>query len=134
MAVVHATNVADGAVLAATSDRAGGRVFNLANDYDVSARRFFELAGQGLGTRTRFVPMPLWLAVAALRGVKWGARALTGGRFSLVSNSAIDFISEDNPFSSDRARLELGWTPRVRPDDGVPDAFRWWKDNEKGAA
>lgn len=134
MAVVHAANVADGAVLAATSDRAGGRVYNLANDHDVSVRRFFELAGEGLGTRPRFVPMPLWLAAASLRGVKWGARVLTGGRFSLVSNSAIDFISEDNPFSSDRARRELGWTPMVRPDEGVPDAFRWWKDNEKGAA
>jgi nucleoside-diphosphate-sugar epimerase len=134
LAVVHAANVADGAVLAATSDRAGGRVYNLTNDHDVSVRRFFELAGDGLGKRPLFVPMPLWLAAASLRGAKWAARMLTGGRFSLVSNSAVDFISEDNPFSSERAKRELGWAPRVRPEDGVPDAFRWWKENEKGAA
>ena len=134
MAVVHAANVADGAVLAATSDVAGGRAFNLANDFDVTVRQFFELAGQGLGRRPRFIPLPLWFAVASLRGVKWATRVLTGGRFSLVSSSAIDFISEDNPFSSDRAKHELGWTPGVRPEEGIPDAFRWWQAHKQGAA
>lgn len=133
MSVVHAANVADGAILAATSDLAGGRAFNLANDFDVTVRRFFELAGEGLGRRPLFIPMPLAAARAGLRGVKWVMRALSGGRFSLVSNSAIEFIAEDNPFTSDRARRELGWTPRVRPELGIPDAFRWWAENEKGA-
>lgn len=131
MAVVQAANVADGAVLAATSDVAGGRAYNLANDYDVTVRRFFELAGEGLGRRPIFIPIPVWAARGALRGVKWLARALSGGRFRLVSNSAIDFISQDNPFSSDRAKNELGWSPAVRPATGVPEAFRWWKEKER---
>ena len=36
----------------------------------------------------------------------------------------MDFVTRDNPFSSERARRELGWEPRVRPEVGVPDAFR----------
>lgn len=133
LAVVHAANVAQGAVLAATSDIAGGRAFNLANDYDVSVRRFFELAGEGLRTRPLFVPMPVGFARGALRGVKWASRALSGGRgrFNLVSTSTIDFIAEDNPFSSDRAKRELGWAPSVRPEVGVPEAFRWWREKEE---
>jgi nucleoside-diphosphate-sugar epimerase len=131
MAVVHAANVAQGAVLAATSDIAGGKAYNLANDYDVSVRRFFELAGEGLGRRPLFVPMPMWAARGALNGVKWLARTVSGGRLSLVSNSAIDFLSEDNPFSSDLAKRELGWAPAVRPQDGIPEAFRWWQEKER---
>jgi nucleoside-diphosphate-sugar epimerase len=131
--VVHAANVADGAVLAATSDRAGGQAYNLANDFDVTVRRFFELAGDGLGRRPIFLPVPLWLARAGLRGVKTTARVLSRGKFSLVSNSAIDFIAEDNPFTSELAKRELGWTPRVHPSEGVPDAFRWWAETQKGA-
>ena len=126
MAVVHAANVAQGAVLAATSDIAGGKAYNLANDYDVSVRRFFELAGEGLGKRPLWIPMPLWLARGALRASKSTLRWLTGGRLSLISSSAIDFLAEDNPFSSDRAKRELGWEPGVRPETGIPDAFRWW--------
>ena len=131
--VVHAANVADGAVLAATSDIAGGRAYNLANDFEVTVRRFFELAGEGLGRRPLFLPLPLSLARGGLRAAKAVARVISGGTFSLVSNSAIDFIAEDNPFTSERARRELGWKPRVHPDEGVPDAFRWWAETQKGA-
>ncbi len=130
LAVVHAANVADGAVLAATSDGAGGKAYNLANDHAVSVRRFFELAGDGLNTKPRFLPLPMWAARGGLRTVKWTARTLSGGRFSMVSSSALDFISEDNPFSSDLAKRELGWSPAVRPEEGVPDAFRWWREHE----
>lgn len=132
LSVVHAANVADGAVLAATSDIAGGRAFNLTNDFDVSVRRFFELACAGLGRRPIFLPLPLSLARGGLRTVKAAARMLSGGKLSLVSNSAIDFIAEDNPFTSDRARHELGWNPSVHPEQGVPDAFRWWAETQKG--
>ena len=136
MAIVHAANVADGAVRAATTDIAGGRVYNLANDYDVSVRRFFELASEGLGRRLLFLPLPMWAAKGALRGARVIARTVSGGRYSMIGSSALDFISLDNPFSSERARKELGWAPSVRPEIGIPDAFRWWKErraNEKGA-
>lgn len=125
MSVVHAANVAQGAILAATSDRAGGNAYNLASDFDVTVRRFFELAGDGLGLRPIWLPMPVWLARGALRAAKTGFRVVTGGRFNLVSGSSVNFLAEDNPFTSDRARHELGWSPTVRPEDGVPDAFRW---------
>lgn len=133
MAVVHAANVAQGAVLAATTDAAGGNAYNLANDFDVSVRQFFELAGQGLGTRPLWIPMPASVARAVVRGARSVLRLVTGGRVSMVSTSMIDFIAEDNPFSSDRAKRELGWAPMVRPEEGVPDAFRWWLESSRGA-
>lgn len=133
MAIVHAANVAEGAVLAATSDIAGGKAYNLANDYDVTVRRFFELAGEGLERRPTFVPIPMWTARTALRGAKWLARAVGGGKFRMVSSSAIDFVSENNPFSSDRAIRELRWAPSVRPETGIPEAFRWWREKQRGA-
>ena len=124
--VVNAVNVADGVVRAATSDLAGGRAYNLANDFDVTVRRFFELAGDGLGRRVRFVSLPTPVARGALRTVKAITRVLTGGRMSVVSNASLSLLTQDNPFASDRARAELGWSPSVRPEIGVPDAFRWW--------
>ena len=50
LAIVHAANVADGAVLAAAHDAAGGRAYNLANDFDVTVRDFYLTRGRG--TRT----------------------------------------------------------------------------------
>ena len=128
MSVVHAVNVAEGAILAATSDIAGGKAYNLANDYDVTVRRFFELAGDGLDKRPILIPMPLGMARGALLAAKWLARR---AGLSIVSSSAVDFLAENNPFSSERARAELGWKPSVRPEVGVPDAFRWWKESRE---
>jgi 2-alkyl-3-oxoalkanoate reductase len=133
LAVVHAGNVADGAVRAAAHDSAGGRAYNLANDFDVTVRDFFSYAGQGLGRRVILVPVPLWAARSALRAAKAAARAVSGGRLNIVSGSAIDFLTRDNPFTSERARRELGWSPAVRPEVGVRDAFSWWKAREATA-
>jgi nucleoside-diphosphate-sugar epimerase len=125
--VTHAANVADGAVRAVVSDVAGGRAYNVANDYPVTVRRFFELAGQGLDQRLRFISIPLPAAKGAFKVFKAVKRALTGGRLNVLSSASIGFLSEDNPFTSDRARQELGWSPVVKPEQGIPEAFRWWK-------
>jgi 2-alkyl-3-oxoalkanoate reductase len=127
LAVVHAANVAEGAILAATSDVAGGRAYNLANDYDVTVREFFRLAGEGLGTRVRFVPVPLSVAKLGLKSFRLVDRVALGGKFAVASEGSLSFMSRDNPFTSDRAKGELGWSPTVRPEVGIPAAFRWAK-------
>jgi len=124
LAIVHAANVADGAVRALMYAGAGGRAFNLANDYDVSVRRFVELAGRGLSRHLRIISVPEGVAKAGFRIARSTLKALTAGRLS-ISRAALGMITEDNPFTSDRARRELGWSPVVHPDDGIPEAFRW---------
>jgi len=123
--VVHAANVADGAVLAATSESAGGRAYNLANDYDVSVREFFELAARGLDKRVRFIFVPVSVARLAFGSVKFAVRVATAGRLSVLSNASLAIVTEDNPFTSDRAKRELGWAPAMRPEQGIPEAFAW---------
>lgn len=127
MSIVHATNVADGIVRAATTERAGGRAYNLANDFDVTVAEFYRLAATGLGRKVRFVEVPMKLARAALRVATLFAPLLLGSKRGTVTPSAsLDFLTRDNPFSSLRARAELGWAPTVKPEEGIPDAFRWW--------
>jgi nucleoside-diphosphate-sugar epimerase len=125
--IVHAAGVADGVVRAATRRRGGESGVSGSNDFDVTVRRFFELAGEGLGRRIRFVKLPTPLARGTLRAVKAITRALTGGKMSVVSSASLAWLTRDNPFTSERARAELGWAPSVRPEAGVPEAFRWWR-------
>jgi nucleoside-diphosphate-sugar epimerase len=125
--IVHATNVADGAVRAAATDAAGGKAYNVANDFDVSVRDFYRLAAEGLGRRVRMVPVPIAVARAAVAVVGAAGPVIFGSRMNVVTeSSSLDFITRDNPFSSERARREIGWTPTVTPEVGIPDAFRWW--------
>ncbi len=122
LAVVHAANVADGMVRAAAHDAAGGRAYNLANDYDVTVAEFFQFAGDGLGTRLRFASIPASVA----RTVMHIAARVAPVRLRSSLKQSVDFLTRDNPFTSERARRELGWDPPVRPRDGVTEAFRWY--------
>jgi len=54
------------------------------------------------------------------------APLVLGNQFKAMLASSFDFLARDNPFSSELARRELGWDPPVRPETGVPEAFRWW--------
>jgi 2-alkyl-3-oxoalkanoate reductase len=131
LSVVHAANVAEGALRAVTTDAAAGRAYNVANDFDVTVRDFFRLGAEGLGRNVRLVPIPLWTARLALRAFRIVDRLALGGKFAVASEGSLSFMSRDNPFTSERARRELGWSPRVRPAEGVPAAFRWWREHAK---
>lgn len=126
LAIVHAANVADGMVRAAARDAAGGRAFNLANEGDVTVAQFFELAADGLGRRLHAVRVPRTAARLVVGALRLIAPLLGGGRYTAVTAASLDFLTRDNPFTSARARAELGWDPPVSPRDGIPEAFRWW--------
>ncbi len=127
MSVVHAANVADGAVRAVAVDAAGGHAFNLANDHPVTVARFTELAAAGLERRIRPVRIPVRVARTAMVAVRAGARLTMGPGMDAMVASTLDFLTRDNPFSSAEARRVLGWDPAVRPEQGVPEAFMWWR-------
>lgn len=126
LSVVHAANVVDGLVRVAAFDGANGKAYNLANDFDVTVREFFERAAEGLDQRVRIVSIPMLAARAGFAVVKAVAPLVLGNRFKAMTASSLDFLARDNPFSSDLARRELGWDPPVRPETGIPEAFRWW--------
>ena len=131
LAIVHAAHVADGAVLAATTSTAGGRVYNLANDFDVTVADFLRFAAHGLGHRIRLVSVPVWLAQLGLSLTKGMLSIVRGGGMSVVTSASLAFLTKNNPFNSDRARQELGWTPTLRPEIGVPESFRWWTEQRR---
>lgn len=129
LAIIHAANVADCAIRAATTEAAGGKAYNVTNEGDVTLCQFVRLAAAGLGTRVVGVPVPLPVLQGGLTAVKRIARWLHLPGAAVLQHATLGFVARDNPFSSELARRELGWTPVVAPTTGIPDAFRWWKTN-----
>lgn len=127
LAIINAASVADAAIRAATSDVAGGRAYNVANEGPTTLREFISLAAVGLGTTVIPLPVPLGILAFGLAAAQrsWATLHLPGA--TILQHASLNFVSRDNPFSSARAELELGWHPVVAPTDAIPDAFRWWQ-------
>jgi len=126
--LVHASAVADGAVRAARHDAAGGRAFNLANDFPVTVANMVQLGANGLDRHVRGVSIPIAAARASFSAL--GALAGLANQKAMAEQlpGTVDTFTRDNPFTSERARCELGWTPTMRPEVGIPEAFAWWRE------
>jgi dihydroflavonol-4-reductase len=80
-----------------------------------------------LGRRGAVVPIPevfTWLAAGASSAV---AR-MTGHPAILSLDKMMEIREPAWTCSSDKARRELGWTPRVAFADGMRDSVRWYRE------
>ncbi|MBI2408880.1 MAG: NAD(P)-dependent oxidoreductase [Gemmatimonadetes bacterium] len=124
LSIVHARSVAEVAVRAVTRDIAGGRAYNVTNDPPITVNEFYEAAQAGMGLRVRWVPIPGGAVQHAMGALGAVLRALRVPGSALLNSRALDFLLADNPFSSERARIELDWTSEIDPRAAVAEAFR----------
>jgi 2-alkyl-3-oxoalkanoate reductase len=124
MSIVHARSVAEVAVRAVTSETGAGQAYNVTNDAPITVGEFYEAAQAGLERRVRWLPVPGALAQGALAIAGAALRLLRAPGSALLNATSLDFLLRDNPFSSERARLDLGWTSTVDPREAVAEAFR----------
>ena len=131
LTLVHADSVADGAIRAATTDRAGGCVYHLTNDFDVTAAELVRFASRGLGRRVIAPRVPTAVARVAFRAL--ALALVAAGRRDLAPHAEglLQMLTRDNPFTSERARRELRWSPVIRPSEGLSEAFRWWRESRR---
>jgi 2-alkyl-3-oxoalkanoate reductase len=126
--LVYAGNVARGIVAALERPVAVGRAYNLAQDDPVTARDVVETVRGLRGRRARVVRVPAapvsLLAAAVDRVAGWTPVPVVDLR------RAVRSLTMPNPYDSDRARLELGWTDLVPHREGMRRTLEWWQTME----
>lgn len=131
LAIAHAASVADGAIAAACSDCAGGRAYNLTSDFPLTVADFVRYAGEGLGRKIFAPTIPRTAGRALFLAIAAGVKLAGHPELSAHATGNFAWLTNDNPYSSERARRELQWNPTITPDIGVAQAFRWWKSAEE---
>lgn len=125
LGVVYAGNVA-AAVVAALDRPAATGPFNVANDGVMSARDFLTTFAEGMGVRLRLVRVPRAAAWTAARGADAALRLLRPRAPMTTLKTAVQFLSNPNPYVSARAERELEWRPAVAPREAVLRTARWF--------
>jgi len=113
--------------LAARTELAGGHVYHLTNDQPVDVALLVRSGSLGLGRSICAPVVPLAVGRAFFAGLR--AALGLAGRSDLARHApgTFEMLTRDNPFTSNRARIELGWNPCFDPAVRLAEAFHWWK-------
>jgi nucleoside-diphosphate-sugar epimerase len=123
LSCVYAGNVATAIVAALEAPVSGFRAYNVTSDAPppLTVREFLEAFAAACGVRPRFFRLPTRVARVVMS--LWTGPAL--------ARAALSFITGENPYVTDRARTELGWTPHLATREAIARTVRWEGANEK---
>jgi nucleoside-diphosphate-sugar epimerase len=116
LSCVYAGNVASAIVAALDAPaKPGFRAYNVTRDASplLTQGEFFAAFAEALRVRPLRVPVPVPLIRIGVAAWSLLMRLAMPGRYTALGNSAMSFILGENPYSVDRIRTELGWTPPV---------------------
>jgi len=129
--IIYASDVAEGAILAARHPAAAGEAYNLSSAGEITQRQFIDALTDELGMPriTRHMPYGLafWTGfVSELIG-----HAIRIRRPPHITRYAVALVARPTGFSTAKARTQLGWQPRVKPLEGLQRTLAWLRSQDK---
>ena len=130
---VYVTDVVQGLLLALDDERAVGRAYNISNDSPLTQEELLQAIAAAIGVtapRLHVPYRPLYVAGSVAEGLA----ALTRAKHKpVVTRLGIKLFGTDNRHAIDKARRDLGYSPRVSLRDGVKLAAAWYLDQSQDA-
>jgi nucleoside-diphosphate-sugar epimerase len=126
---VYIENLVDGVVLAAASEDAVGQVFTLSDGIGVEYREFFAPYAELVGRRLITLPTPV--AIAAASVIQRAARLAPGD--NEINPASARYLLRTGTYSIAKARVVLGWEPRVGLREGLERTVAWLREQGFGA-
>jgi nucleoside-diphosphate-sugar epimerase len=124
--ILHAGDVAAGAILAASSPAAIGQAYNFASTGEITQRQLLDLLTDLLGKpRVRWrVPYRVAYWTGFLSEVI--GRLIFLKRPPYITRYAVSLIGRPTLFSTAKARAQLGWQPRIGIQEGLRETLAWY--------
>ena len=116
---IYVDDLAD-AVVAAAEPGAPHGLFLVTGGQPVAAREFFGFYGNAVGKPVRSVPK---CVMRAAPSVEW-ALGKTGYE-PAVTTRTVEYVTRTGGASIERARTQLGWSPKVDLIEGMSRTLDW---------
>jgi nucleoside-diphosphate-sugar epimerase len=132
----YVTDIVAGIVAALDHEHAVGQAYNITNDEPLTQQEFLTAIAEELGVPapTRHVPYhALYFAGYLAERLAYLTKSKSRKQ-PLVTRLGVKLFGTDNRQSIDKARAELGYTPRVPIREGVRLAARWYLDGANGGS
>ncbi|NOT02877.1 MAG: NAD-dependent epimerase/dehydratase family protein [Phycisphaerales bacterium] len=124
--LTHAANVAEGAVLAAESDKARGEAYNCCSDGVITQAGYLNAIAAAIGERPVTASVPYGVVKGLAFGLEVMGHALHWKKPPLVTRYSAWLMGRRCFFTCDKIARELGWRPTISYEEGIPAAVEWY--------
>jgi nucleoside-diphosphate-sugar epimerase len=124
--VVHASDLADGILLAATDPRAAGETYFICGDESPSPTEMMARVSAAVGRRGVGVPVPAWAIRLSGRAAD-AVGNVTGVPFIFDRWKADELADGYWACSNRKAKANLGFAPRIPLADGLRQTAEWYR-------
>lgn len=126
--MVHVANVVDAALLAATHPSANDQTYIVTDGRPYSTGEIYELICRALGK-----PVPRWsvpLPVLKAMGYMGDTIGRIRGKRWLFDSDALEKLTGDAWYSSEKISCELDYRPRINFEDALPEMIAWYRETQ----
>jgi nucleoside-diphosphate-sugar epimerase len=131
-AITYVSDIAELAILAATSDKAIGQVYNVAGPQPVRLKEFAEAMIRARGEKKLHANMPYAVAWVWCWIMESVARLMRAKKMPYLTLASLRSIHREGYLDGSKARNELGWEPKVSIDEGTRLYVEWLRSQKKG--
>lgn len=131
---VYVTDVIQGLLLAAQEPGAIGQAYNIANDAPLTQEAFLRAIAEELEVAAPRVHVPYRALYACSYVAEHLSAAMRSQKQPIVTRLGVKLFGTDNRHSIDKARAELGYSPRMPLREGIHQATEWYLSQRQEAA
>jgi len=132
MPLIYASDVADCAVLVATSEKTVGQCYNVGPVSDVRLRDFAVALARALGRPEPNVFVPYGLAYTWATIIEMWSKLVRSKEMPYINRASLGHLNIEILMDVSKVRKELGWEPKVSMDEGVRLYAEWRRRHKKG--
>ncbi len=127
---VYVTDMVQGLLLALDDDKALGKVYNIGNDQILTQRVLLSTIAQELKVEMPHIHVPFFPLYAAAYASERLATASKNRILPFVTRHGVKLYGADNLLSIDKARRELGYSPKVPLIEAIRNCCEWYLHQE----
>ncbi|RLC59468.1 MAG: epimerase [Chloroflexi bacterium] len=131
---IHAGDVADLCIRAATTDSALGETYNAVNEEHVTQRDLFDAASEAAGIEAPRRTVPLRVLYAFAAATEAIARLRGWSHHPELTRFAVNLMGLDYIEDNTKARTELGWRAEVGMRESVRRSVEWDRERKREPA
>lgn len=128
----YVSDIAAGIVLALDCEHAVGQAYNISNDEPLTQQEFLAAIAEELGVSAPSLHVPYYALYYAGDLAERAAYLTRSKKQPFVTRLGVKLFGTDNRHSIDKAKAELGYSPRVPIRTGVRLAAEWYQAREGG--